>query len=248
MGKTFEVLEKEGRKKESDILEKLKAHAKLAPEPRRSFPRDIPPGLHEANLQLKKKILSASPDVKSIVFSSAKHGEGTSTIASYFALSLSKEGDSRILVIDANLRNPVFHKIFGVQNGKGLAELLTNEMDINSAIQATSYRNLLVMPAGRCIQNQAHKFENKRLKGIIGELKAEFDFVILDSAPILPYSDTQVLASKLDGVILIVKAEHTRWEVVQNAKEDLEKSGAHILGAILNDRQYHIPEFIYRRL
>jgi len=248
MGKTFEVLEKEGRKEKSDIAEKLKAHAKPPPEPRTSFPREVPSVLHEANLQLKKKILSSSPDVKSIVFSSAKHGEGTSTICSYFALSLSKEGDSRILAIDANLRSPVFHKVFGVQNGKGLAELLTNEMDINSAIQATSYRNLLVMPAGKCTQNPGHKFENKRLKGIIGELKAEFDFVILDSAPILPYSDTQVLAPKADGVILIVRAEQTRWEVAQKAREELEKSGAHILGAILNERQYHIPEFIYKRL
>jgi len=248
MGKTFEVLEKEGRKEKSDIAEKLKAHTKPPLMPRIFLRGDIPPGLHEANLQLKKKILSASPDVKSIVFSSAKHGEGTSTISSYFALSLSKEGDSRILAIDANLRSPVFHKVFGVQNGKGLAELLTNEMDINSAIQATSYRNLLVMPAGKCTQNPAHKFENKRLKGIIGELKTEFDFVILDSAPILPYSDTQVLAPKADGVILIVRAEQTRWEVAQKAKEGLEKSGAHILGAILNQRQYHIPEFIYKRL
>jgi len=248
MGKTFEVLEKEGRKEKSDIAEKLKAHAKPPPEPHTSFPREVLSVLHEANLQLKKKILSAAPDVKSIVFSSAKHGEGTSTISSYFALSLSKEGDSRILAIDANLRNPVLYKVFGVQNGKGLAELLTNEMDINSAIQATSYRNLLVMPAGRCTQNPAHKFENKRLKGIIGELKAEFDFVILDSAPILPYSDTQVLAPKADGVILIVRAEGTRWEVAQKARKELEKSGAHILGAILNQRHYHIPEFIYKRL
>jgi capsular exopolysaccharide synthesis family protein len=248
MGKTYEVLEKQDRKIKSDLAEKLTAETKTLPEPGISFPREVPYQLHEANLQLKKKILSASPDVKSIVFSSAKHGEGTSTISAYFALSLNKEGDSRILAIDANLRNPVFHKVFGVQNGKGLAELLTNEMDINSAIQATSYRNLLVMSAGRCTQNPAHKFENKRLKGIIGELKAEFDFLIFDSAPILPYSDTQVLAPKLDGVILIVKAEQTRWEVVQKAKEELEKSGAHILGAVLNQRHYHIPEFIYRRL
>jgi len=177
MGKTYEVLEKQDRKIKSDLAEKLTAETKTLPEPGISFPREVPYQLHEANLQLKKKILSASPDVKSIVFSSAKHGEGTSTISAYFALSLNKEGDSRILAIDANLRNPVFHKVFGVQNGKGLAELLTNEMDINSAIQATSYRNLLVMSAGRCTQNPAHKFENKRLKGIIGELKAEFDFL-----------------------------------------------------------------------
>jgi len=248
MGKTYEVLEKRGRETETDLASKLKAESKIPPMPRISLRGDIPPGFHEANLQLKKKILSAAPDVKSIVFSSAKHGEGTSTISSYFALSLSEEGDSRILAIDANLRTPVFHKVFGVQNGKGLAELLTNEMDINSAIQATSHRNLLVMPAGRCTQNPAHKFENKRLKSIIEKLKTEFGFVILDSAPILPYSDAQVLAPKADGVVLIVKAEDTRWEVAQKAKEGLEKSDAHILGAILNQRQYHIPEFIYKRL
>jgi Mrp family chromosome partitioning ATPase len=104
------------------------------------------------------------------------------------------------------------------------------------------------MPSGKCTQNPAYKFENERLKGIVDELKAAFDFVIFDSAPILPYSDTSVLVSKLDGAILIVKAEQTRWEVAQKAKEELEKSGAHILGAILNQRQYHIPGFIYKRL
>jgi capsular exopolysaccharide synthesis family protein len=198
---------------------------------------------------LKKKILSAPDrDIKSIVFSSAKHGEGTSTVSSYFALSLSKEGDSRILIIDANLRNPVLHRVFDVQGGKGLAELLTDDIDLHSVIQQTSFRNLLIMPSGKCTQNPAYKFENERLKGIVDELKAEFDFAIFDSAPILPYSDTLVLVSKLDGVILIVKAEQTRWEVAQKAKEELEKSGAHILGVILNQRHYHIPEFVYKRL
>ena len=249
MGKTFEVLEKEDQKRKSDIAKKLAAETKIPLEAGISLPREVPSQLHEANLQLKKKILSAPyRETKSIVFSSAKHGEGTSTISSYFALSLSKEDDSRILIIDANLRNPVLHRVFGVQAGKGLAELLTDDIDLHSVIQQTSFRNLLVMPSGKCTQNPAHKFENERLKGLIHELKMEFDFLIFDSAPILPYSDTSVLAPKLDGVILIVKAEETRWEVAQKAKEELEKSGAHILGAILNQRQYHIPEFIYRRL
>lgn len=249
MGKTYEVLEKQDRERQSHIAKRIATEAKTPPEPGISFPREVPPQLHEANLQLKKKILSAANrETKSIVFSSAKHGEGTSTISSYFALSLSREGDSRILIIDANLRNPVLHRVFGVQGGKGLAELLTDDIDLHSVIHSTPSPNLFVMPAGKCTQNPAYKFENERLKGIIGELKMEFDFVIFDSAPILPYSDTSVLVSKLDGAILIVKAEQTRWEVAQKAKEELEKSGAHILGAILNQRHYHIPEFVYRRL
>jgi len=231
MGKTFEVLEKQGRKSQSDIAEKLRPEVKPTPEPEISFPREVPSQLHEANLQLKKKILSAGRDIKSIVFSSAKHGEGTSTISSYFALSLSKEGDSRILIIDANLRNPVLHRVFGVQGGRGLAELLDDGIDVHSVIQETPIPNLLFMPAGKCTQSPAYKFENERLKGIIEELKGGFDFVIFDSAPILPYSDTSVLAPKLDGVILIVKAEQTRWEVAQKAKDELEKSDAHILGS-----------------
>lgn len=249
MGKTFEVLEKQGRERKSDIAGKLGAETKAPREPSISFPREAPSVLHEANLQLKKKILSSPDrDIKSILFSSAKHGEGTSTISSYFALSLSKEGGSRILIIDANLRNPVLHRVFGVQGGKGLAELLADGIEMHSVIQETRFRNLLIMPAGKCIQNPAYKFESERLKGLIGELKMEFDFAIFDSAPILPYSDTSVLAPKADGVILIVRAEETRWEVVQKAKEELEKSGAHILGTILNERQYHIPGFIYKRL
>lgn len=143
--------------------------------------------LHEANLQLKKKILSgADQDIKSIVFSSAKRGEGTSTISSYFALSLSKEGDSRILIIDANLRNPVLHRVFAVQGGKGLAELLADGIELNSIIQETRFRNLLIMPAGKCTQNPAYKFENERLKSVIQELKIEFDFVIFDSPRFSP--------------------------------------------------------------
>jgi capsular exopolysaccharide synthesis family protein len=249
MGKTYEVLEKQDREKKSTMAEKLRTETKAPPEPRTSFSREISPQLHEANLQLKKKILSAADrEIKSIVFSSAKHGEGVSTICASFALSLSKEGDSRILIIDANLRNPVLHRVFGVQNGKGLAELLVDDIDVRSVIQKTRFRNLLLMPAGKCTQNPAYKFENARLKKIIHELKGEFDFVILDSAPILLYSDTSVLAPKLDGVILIVRAEETRWEVAHKAREDLEKSGAHILGVVLNERQYHIPGFIYKRL
>jgi Mrp family chromosome partitioning ATPase len=82
MGKTYEVLEKQDREKKSHIAEKLTAETKMPLEPGISFPWEVPPQLHEANLQLKKKILSA-PDreTKSIVFSSAKHGEGTSTIS-----------------------------------------------------------------------------------------------------------------------------------------------------------------------
>lgn len=199
---------------------------------------------------LKNKILSFNSDgiVKTILISSSVHGEGCSTVAVNIAKSLSQNGALKICLIDANFKTPNISTLFGIENAGGLSNLAPGDWDIDGALKKTQFPNLLVIPAGKNSDNQDKILELDNLKILIDDLKKRFDYLIFDSPPINTFPDAHTLASLMDGVILVIYSEKTRWEVVQKAKEQLVTAGANILGVVLNRRKYVIPHFLYKRL
>lgn len=200
--------------------------------------------------KLKNNVLSlqAGRAVKAIMVSSSAPGEGVSTVASNFAMTLAGAGSVKILLIDGNLRRPALHRSFGVELENGLANLALGEVDIRDALRETELPNLSLITAGVFSGNAIEVLESSRLKGLIAKFREEFDYLVMDCAAINVYSDASILAGEMDGVILVVHAGATRWEVAQRAKEQLQMAEANILGVVLNRRHYYIPNFIYRRL
>ena len=174
--------------------------------------------------------------------------EGSSTVALNLAASLAKDNGCRVVLVDANLRHPFLHGSFNLPTSPGFSEVIHEGTNVDEAVKQSIIPNLFVLTSGISPPNPMVIFESPKLADLIEVLRKEFDWIIFDCAPINIYPDSAVLASRLDGVVLVIQAENKRAEVAIQAKEHLEQADAKILGAVLNRRRYIIPEIVYRRL
>ena len=200
--------------------------------------------------KMKYKILGFDPDniIKTILFCSAGEGEGNSTVLLHFAQTLAAEG-YRVLLVDANLRNPTLHRLLRTERENGLTELSSgNGKNVTDVMKETALNNLWVITSGSPYPNPAAIFESDFFDPVIDQMKIQADWVLFDSPSLRSSSDSIALARKVDGVVLVVQAEKTRWEVVQESKERLENGGGKILGVVLNKRRFHVPNWLYKSL
>jgi capsular exopolysaccharide synthesis family protein len=187
--------------------------------------------------------------LKTILFCSPTRREGNSTVLMHFSQTLAAEG-SKVLLVDANLRDSNLHKAFHLQRENGLTELVSEQRprDFDHFIKETSLENLYVITSGSPHPNPCSVFESDYFGTLLDQLKVQWDWVLIDSPAITSCSDSNALASKVDGIILVIQAEKTRWEVGQEIRAQLENCGGRILGVILNKRRLPIPRWIYRAL
>ena len=189
-----------------------------------------------------------TPRESVILVTSAIAGEGTSTVARNTALALAQHRAERVLLIDANLRSPSQHLFFGVENPGGLGDVLLGPKVLTSVIQEDVAPGLSLLASGQAMESPAQLLTVASLHSVIMALLSLYDWVIIDSPPATAYPDVATIAAACGGAILVVEAEKTRREVVEEAKRVLNVSGVDLLGAVLNRRRYHIPGFIYGRL
>ena len=210
---------------------------------------DLPFEARDQLEKLKSGIIlgNTKQNPKSILFVSYNEGEGTSTIAVNFAESLAHDKKYSILIVDANTRNPCLHKMFDLNNTIGFSELLNKEIKISGVVKETTTPNLSVIPSGKVTYHPSHVFDYEKIKSFLDTAKERYDFIVFDSCPVGKYYDSIVLASQVNGVILVVQAERTSWYNIKRAKKILEDKKIPILGTILNRRKYHIPGFIFER-
>ena len=191
---------------------------------------------------------SRAKSIRSILIASAARGEGRSQTVANLAVILAAIEGNRTLLIDADLRHPRLHEIFGAQEGPGLSELLHGTFALEAVIRPTQIGNLQMIPSGHMMQGSAELFHSPRLAEAIGALKARYDFLLFDSPPVIPYADAIILAGYVEGILLVVKARETRREVVRRAKGLLNQSEDKFMGVVLNSVEYIIPRPIYDKL
>jgi len=179
-----------------------------------------------------------------IAVTSSRPGEGVSTVAANLAVTLARQGDQRVLLVDANLEHPGANEIFGVRRGPGVAEILGDGEGNTTTIE----QNLYFLSAGekrgglpQTIVPQ--KFET--LKRLVNA--QQYSFVVFDVPSVNQGTSTARLASLVDGVILVTEAERIRAEVAQRTKELLLDAKANVLGVVLNKRRYYVPNWLYKR-
>jgi len=252
LAKTFEALRKAEKERlisseETNVFDlnqtKSKSKARISP----SF--KATPQIAEEYHRMRQTLLSANTEdkIKTLLFTSSTKGEGTSTILTRFATTLASEDDN-VLLVDANLRNPSLHNLLGIEKKRGLSDLLLVNNTLREVIKKTQIKNLSVITSGVPHSTPSSIFESKLLDQLIEQMKSQADWVLFDSPPINVYNDSSTLAAKMDGVIMVVQAEKTRWEVAQSAKEQIENDKVKITGVILNRRQMYIPEWVYKML
>ena len=189
------------------------------------------------------KYSSVDNPIKTIVITSSNSSEGKSTVAGNLAFSLSQNG-SRTLLIDCDLRKPSVHKKFLIPNDKGLTDVLFDKKDLKDVIKKIE-NNLYVLPCGTIPPNPAEILGSKTMEEFLDELSINYDYIILDTPPVLAVTDAQLLAAKSDATVLVVKANKTKGKTVINSYKELEKVKANIIGTILNDVEMYSEKLYY---
>jgi protein-tyrosine kinase len=191
--------------------------------------------------------LNSQRRLKALLFCSPTEGEGASTSLVYFAITLASDGN-RVLVVDANLRSPSLDVAFGVEREHGLTDLLLERSPMNQVLKVTGYRSLSVITSGMFYRNPDVVLESDSFEKYREEMVKRADWVLFDCSAINSSNDAILLAPRVDGVIMVLESERTRWEVAENARQRIKAANGNILGVLLNKRKYYIPNWLYKRL
>ena len=170
---------------------------------------------------------------KVIVVTSSVPGEGKSLVSSNLAAAVAQM--KKTLLIDADMRKPVVAEAYQLgKTAKGLSELVSMNAEVSDCIHKTDNKRLDVLPAGVVPPNPLELLSSNRFKLVIKELKEHYDYIIMDSPPVVAVSDPRVLASIADGVVFVVKADHTTHKLAKKGVKKLLDMGTHIIGTVLN--------------
>jgi Mrp family chromosome partitioning ATPase len=251
MSKNFELLTHvEG---DRELFQGAKRKAQLAPtEGVRTS--SVPPLLGDVArdevARLAQRIFLLSREGKgprAVAFCGVEHGDGATWICAHAARAVAAHGSGTVCAVDLNLRSPALHSYLGATNHCGLADSLRQEGPIRKFLEPGPDSNLWVLASGSD-GDPMLLLNSERFRERMVELRAEFDYLILDVPPASHSSDSAVLGELIDGVVLVVGAHSTRRETARKAKENLQKGHVLLLGSVLNRRTFPIPEALYRRL
>lgn len=182
-------------------------------------------------------------DLKSILVTSAMLSEGKSTVSSFLAITAAVRKGLKTLLIDCDLRRPNMHNHYSVPREHGIAEIIIEGFNPRDAVKKTEIEKLDVLTAGHEINNPSTVFDPEAIGVLIDEMKFYYDLIVIDSPPLLPVSDPMLLAPKVDGVLLVIKAGATQKEVARRANEILENSNCNVLGVVLNNVNNALPYY-----
>lgn len=175
---------------------------------------------------------SFDKEYRVIVVTSSEPGEGKSTTSGNLALCMA-QGDKKVILIDCDLRKPSLHKKFKISNLVGLSDVMVGKEDLTTAAHRYN-KNLVLLTSGKIPPNPSEMLSSKAMSNLLETLKETFDYIILDTPPVQAVTDSQILSTKADGTILVVRAERTKRESVQNAVNLLKKVNANMIGTVLN--------------
>lgn len=195
-------------------------------------------------LRTNVQFTSVDSETKRIMVTSSGPREGKSTTVANLAVSIAQAG-KRVLVVDADLRNPTQHKVFDLPNVQGLSVALVQDQDYDSYVRETSVSGLMVLTGGPIPPNPAELVASQRMKNLIQLFSEQFDVVLIDTPPIVAVTDAAIIAQEVDGVILVLASGEVNKDYAKKAKEQLDKVGAKILGAVLNKADIKTSEYYY---
>ncbi len=173
------------------------------------------------------------PKLKVIQVSSAEPGDGKSTFISNLAIALAQAG-KKVLLLDADLRRPTIHRLFCARQDIGTAEVLSGEIHFANAIQESAVQNLWLLTAGSSPTNPAETLASERFDRLLATARSEYDFVLVDTPPLLVVSDPCIVATRTDGLLLVVRTNKNTRSSLRHARQLLRQHAINVLGVVVN--------------
>ena len=183
-----------------------------------------------------------------VVFTSSDAGNGCSWICARVGELLAAQVTGTVCLVDANLQSPTLHEQFAVPNHHGLSDALRQSGSIRGYVSQLSRRNLALVSCGSESKDAQSMVTSDRMRMRLSELRSEFDYVLIDCPSMSVSNEAVSLGSGADGVVLVLKANSTRKDRARNAVRDLQAAKVKVLGAVLNQRTFPIPEKLYNKL
>jgi Mrp family chromosome partitioning ATPase len=254
MSRNFELLQKVEKEREANLQRELQVQ--------RSFPSvedavNSTQTLHHLEMddfsrveitKMVERLFLIPESCKAVVFSAVEHGDGCSWIAARTATQLAARVIGSVCLVDANFHAPSLDNVFGVDNVRGLRDALSKPGAVRGFAQRVSPANLWLLPAGAPSLPGERSIESESVGMRIGELRRDFDFVLIDTPPLSLCADAISLAHSADGIAVVVGANSTRRDMSKQAVSDLGKSKVRLIGTVFNKRTSAIPAVIHRRL
>ena len=181
---------------------------------------------------------------KILLVASAVPNEGKSTVAANFAITLALSG-AQVLLVDGDLRRGELHRVFGLPNEQGFGEVLAGDCARHAAIQSTSVPGLSLLSRGREIANPGELYLSKATDYFLKAVHPEFDFVVLDSSPVMAADDTTSLAPKVDAAIFVFRFSSSSARASRKALQMLRERQANVIGTVCNDVSEAMQEYYY---
>jgi capsular exopolysaccharide synthesis family protein len=176
---------------------------------------------------------SLDRDVRTVLVTSVGPDEGKSIVLANLAITMA-EGGRRVVVVDCDLRHPALHRVFGLTDQPGLTTMMLDD-SLAPPLQPTSAENVSLIAAGPLPPNPSELISSARFTRVLAAIGAEADVILVDAPPITAVTDASILATRVDGVLLVVDSGRTRRDSARRAKEQLERVGARLLGAVLTN-------------
>jgi capsular exopolysaccharide synthesis family protein len=209
----------------------------------------VPHDFGEAFRSLRTSLVftNGTDGKRMIAVTSTQPLEGKTTTACNLAVALAL-GGSRVMLIDADMRRPGLHRTMGLQNEVGLSHVLSGQARVREAVQRTSEPNLYVMTAGRTPPNPSELLSSARMQNLIANLQAgPFDWVIIDTPPVLAVTDAVIIAPYVSGIVFVIGSEMTRRAHAERAIETIQSGRPNIIGAVLNRVDLNRNKYYYSR-
>ena len=187
-----------------------------------------------------------------IQITASRFAEGVTTTTLALATSMARTRNSEdVLVVEANLRDPAFHQVLGLGSNGSLARVLEGQEDVWGNIERVEAYGISVLPAGHSPGASVEEDLEPYLQNLgdtLSKLRGKYRYILVDSPPLVPYMDSNIIARVTDGVIFVVEANVTRSQVLDFALRRMQTVEAKILGLVLNKREFRIPNWLYRYL
>jgi capsular exopolysaccharide synthesis family protein len=179
--------------------------------------------------------LTKKSQKKVLLISSPKKGDGKTTTLVNLAVSMAR-GKEKVLLMDANFRNPSIHSIFKIPNHTGLVDVIKGVHAFDNVVHQSYIPGLDLLTSGDIRLGTLEDLGTEEMTELLKEVSDQYDTILIDGPPVLEAAETRFLASKSDGVILLVNRYHTKIDEIEKAKKSLEVAKAHIIGVILNEK------------